>query len=138
MARLHFTDPSTRWDALRSRNPQAHSSFYYGVRSTGIFCRPTCHARLARRTNVEFFDTTVLAVQAGYRACKRCCPELPGYAPSTEKMTIACSRLAKLESLKDMPRLDELAAEVGLTKHHFHRMFKRTTGLTPKEFVLSR
>ncbi|KAG9596227.1 hypothetical protein KCU77_g5192, partial [Aureobasidium melanogenum] len=73
-----FETPSSRWQALVTRNPAANGTFVYCVLTTHIYCRPTCPARLARRANVEFFSTSSEAEAAGYRACKRM-PEAEGF-----------------------------------------------------------
>ncbi|KKY15717.1 putative dna repair and transcription factor ada [Diplodia seriata] len=75
-----YTTPHARWRALATRDPHAHTSFVYAVRSTRIYCRPTCPARLARRANIDFYDSAAAAVTAlpGYRACKRCRPDVVG------------------------------------------------------------
>jgi len=85
---------------------------------------------------VEFFDTPTQAETAGYRACKRCRPELAIHTPEMDKISKACA--AMMESPSDEPRLklDDLAKHVGLTKFHFHRSFKRAMGITPREFML--
>ena len=69
-----FSNDETRWNALSSRDSSADGEFFYAVRTTGVFCRPSCASRQPRRENVEFFDTTQQAEAAGYRACKRCQP----------------------------------------------------------------
>lgn len=71
-----FNNPHTRWRALTARDPAAHASFVYAVLSTRIYCRPTCPARLARRANIVFYDAAAQAAQAGFRACKRCRPDV--------------------------------------------------------------
>ena len=67
-----YTTPDQRWQAVEARDPAAVGHFVYAVRTTGIYCHPNCKSRLAKRGNVEFFDTPALAEAAGYRACKRC------------------------------------------------------------------
>ncbi|KAK0609049.1 Bifunctional transcriptional activator/DNA repair enzyme Ada [Lasiodiplodia hormozganensis] len=71
-----FNNPHTRWRALTARDPAAHASFVYAVLSTRIYCRPTCPARLARRANIVFYDAAAQAAAAGFRACKRCRPDV--------------------------------------------------------------
>ena len=126
-----------RWSAVVARDAASDSKFVYCVKTTKIFCRPICKARLARRANVEFFDTPAEAQAAGYRACKRCQPLLPTYTPEADKVRVVCELLDALPEDEPLPGLGQLAAEVGLTKHHFHRLFKRETGLTPREYALA-
>ncbi|KAK5171818.1 uncharacterized protein LTR77_003454 [Saxophila tyrrhenica] len=125
-----------RWSQIVARSTSA--DFIYGVKSTKIFCRASCGARLPRRANVEFFDDAVCAEAAGYRACKRCKPLLPVYRPEAEKVQKACDLLDGLPHDAPLPGLDRLAKEAGLTKHHFHRLFKRETGLTPRGYALAK
>ncbi|KAK0261320.1 hypothetical protein B0A54_03487 [Friedmanniomyces endolithicus] len=130
-----FNTPSARWQALVAREASADGVFVYCVRTTGIYCRPVCKSRLARRANVEFFDTPTQAETAGYRACKRCRPELASYTPEMDKISKACAAMLDSQSDGPPPKLDELARHVGLTKFHFHRSFKRAMGITPREFM---
>ncbi|KAF7194644.1 Bifunctional transcriptional activator/DNA repair enzyme Ada [Pseudocercospora fuligena] len=139
MADVLFRVDSERWNAVRARDPLADGCFVYCVKTTKIYCRPICKARLARRSNVEFFATIPEAMQAGYRACKRCKPELDTYIPEGEQSIFKIQRL--LEDLPEgapLPKLEVLASEAGLTKYHFHRSFKKATGMTPREYALSR
>ena len=126
-----------RWAALVARKPEADGTFVYCVKTTKIFCRPICKARLARRSNVEFFDTVAEAQAAGYRACKRCQPQLASYTPEADKIRKACRMLQSLPDNAPLPGLERMAKETGLTKHHFHRLFKRETGLTPRDYALA-
>ena len=125
------TDP--RWAAVAARDPQADGKFYYSVKTTGVYCRPSCAARLARPENVRFHPTRDDAERAGFRPCKRCKPDQPSpAAPHAETIAAAC-RL--IESVDTPPTLEELARHAGLSAFHFHRLFKKATGLTPKEFA---
>ncbi|KAG9672358.1 hypothetical protein KCU99_g8571, partial [Aureobasidium melanogenum] len=131
----NFETPSSRWQALVTRNPAANGTFVYCVLTTHIYCRPTCPARLARRANVEFFSTSSEAEAAGYRACKRCRPDLATHAPETDKINAVCQKLRDLEPGQQVPKLEDMAAFAGLTKSHFHRSFKRVMGVTPKAYL---
>lgn len=131
MANL-YTTPSSRWSALVSRDPSADGKFFYSVKSTMIYCRPNCKARLARRSNVEFHKTASEAERAGFRACKRCRPDLVSYDPQTDAVYKACATIVNSKEDGPLPTLDVLAEQAGFTKSHFHRLFKRTVGVTPK------
>lgn len=126
-------DPAACWAAVRARCAEADGRFVYAVRTTGIYCRPSCPARQPRRENVRFFASPAAAEAAGFRACKRCHPAGPGRA-AREAAVIerACAVIADAET---PPALAELAAQVGLSPWHFHRVFKRVTGLTPRAYA---
>lgn len=130
-------DDARRWAAIVRRDAAFDGQFVYCVKSTKIFCRPICKARLARRMNVEFCDTPAEAEARGYRACKRCQPLLASYNPEADKIKKACDLLQAIPPDAPLPGLERLAQEAGLTKHHFHRLFKRETGQTPREYALA-
>jgi AraC family transcriptional regulator of adaptative response/methylated-DNA-[protein]-cysteine methyltransferase len=122
----------TRWEAFVARDASFEGQFYIAVKTTGIYCRPGCPARLPKRANVRFFDTRDEAERAGFRPCKRCKPDRPSRELHAGKITQAC-RL--IETANAAPKLDDLAAAVGLSPYHFHRMFKQALGLTPKAYA---
>ncbi len=114
-----------------ARDPQA--KFYYSVKTTGVYCRPSCAARLARPENVRFHLTCEDAEKAGFRPCKRCKPDQASPVEQhAEKIGSAC-RL--IEGSETPPGLELLAQHVGLSTYHFHRVFKAATGLTPKVYA---
>jgi AraC family transcriptional regulator of adaptative response/methylated-DNA-[protein]-cysteine methyltransferase len=126
------TDP--RWAAVVARDPEAN--FCYSVKTTGVYCRPSCAARLARPENVRFYRTRQDAEKAGFRPCKRCKPDQASPAEQdAEKVSSAC-RL--IENSETPPSLELLAQHVGLSAYHFHRIFKAATGLTPKGYAAAR
>lgn len=128
-----YDTASSRWAAVVSRSSDASSAFVVCKKMTKVYCRPSCNVRLARRANIEFRDCASDAERAHYRPCRRCRPELQAYNPQNDIINRACESI--MES-KDgiIPSLAVLAKGVGLTKSHFHRLFKRTLGCTPKEF----
>jgi len=121
-----------RWQAVVRRDAQADGEFVYAVRTTGVYCRPSCPSRTAKRENVEFFESPGLAVAAGFRPCKRCQPD----APSQQQKRNALVRQAcqAIEYSATTPTLAQLAQQAGMSPYHFHRIFKAATGLTPKAF----
>jgi AraC family transcriptional regulator of adaptative response/methylated-DNA-[protein]-cysteine methyltransferase len=122
-----------RWQKLVERDPAADGSFFYSVKSTGVYCRPSCPARLAKPENVQFHASCRDAEQAGFRPCKRCRPDqLGARARQIAKVEAAC-RL--IESAEEMPGLAALAEAAGLSPFHFHRIFKAVTGVTPKAYA---
>jgi AraC family transcriptional regulator, regulatory protein of adaptative response / methylated-DNA-[protein]-cysteine methyltransferase len=122
-----------RWAQVVARDPGADGRFWYSVRTTGVYCRPSCAARRARPENVQFHATREDAERAGFRPCKRCTPDRPGLqAQHAAKVADAC-RL--IEQSEDVPDLAALASHAGLSPWHFHRVFKAITGLTPKAYA---
>lgn len=130
-----FATDQARWIAVASRNRQADGSFWYGVRTTGIYCRPSCSSRLPNRANVAFFDTCAQAERGGYRACRKCQPTVSG--PDRIPDAILRAR-ALIEAAEEPPTLDTLAAAVGFSPFHFQRMFKKAVGVTPKAYAAAR
>jgi AraC family transcriptional regulator of adaptative response/methylated-DNA-[protein]-cysteine methyltransferase len=130
-----FATDAARWAAVSLRDPRAEGAFLYGVRTTGVYCRPTCHSRRPRRENVSFYTSPSEAEGAGFRACKRCAPDAAEQPTRyAEAVAQTCRRLDLAESV---PTLAELASEVGLSPFHFQRVFKRITGVSPKQYALA-
>ena len=133
--RADRTDPTdqARWAAVQARDASADGSFYFSVRTTGVYCRPSCAARLARRENVAFHPTTADAERAGFRPCKRCKPDQP---PLAERQAAQVADLCRLiEASEQPPTLEQLADHAGLSAFHVHRVFKAVTGVTPKAYA---
>jgi len=121
-----------RWEAVRRRDAACDGAFVYAVRTTGVYCRPSCASRPARRENVSFFEAPAAAAAAGFRACRRCRPDEAPLGERHRALVLeACDALARSES--GLP-LDALARAAGMTPRHFHRVFKATTGVTPKAY----
>ncbi len=137
----HHADLDTlRWAAVTARDAAADGSFVYSVRTTGVFCRPSCPSRAARRGNVAFHADAAAARAAGFRPCLRCRPE--GGAPAERRAALvarACRAVdAALEAAEDAPDLDALARDAGLSRFHFHRLFKAEAGVTPMSYAAAR
>jgi len=131
-----FLSDNKRWQALVKRDPEALGAFYYGVLTTGVFCRAGCRSRLPKRENVRFFDTCDQAQKAGFRPCRRCRPDIAVGNQSQVRVVLeACRFIEKAES---PPSLGELADAVGLSPFHFHRLFKKIVGITPKQYALEK
>lgn len=130
----YLTDAG-RWQAVQSRDAGADGVFWFGVRTTGIYCRPSCPSRHALRSNVSFFDSTTAARAAGLRACLRCQPDDLSLAERHAQAVAAACRL--IERSESVPVLAALAAEAGLSASHFHRLFRAQTGVTPKAYALA-
>ncbi len=122
-----------RWAAVVARDREADGTFFYSVRTTGVYCRPSCAARLARRENVAFHATPAEAEAAGFRPCRRCRPTEP---PLAERHAMAVAKACRLiEAAETPPTLADLASATGLSAHHFHRVFRQVAGVTPKAYA---
>ena len=131
LARRVVTDP--RWATVIARDVAADGSFVYSVRTTGVYCRPSCASRRARPENVEFHASRAEAERAGFRPCKRCRPDRPSLTERhAAQVTQACRTI---EAAERVPSLATLAAEAGMSAWHFHRVFKAITGLTPRAYA---
>jgi AraC family transcriptional regulator, regulatory protein of adaptative response / methylated-DNA-[protein]-cysteine methyltransferase len=135
MATSSFVTDDQRWRALELRDARADGAFVYAVRTMGVFCRPTCRSRRPNRANVRFFDDSEGAERAGFRACKRCEPR--GSKPEDRRALAIARACSLIEGSNAIPSLAELAAGVGLSAGYLHRLFRRTLGVTPKEFAMS-
>lgn len=122
-----------RWSAVVARSVAADGTFVFAVRTTGVFCRPSCSARRPRPENVEFFVSSKLAERAGYRACKRCTPERE--APSRRQAQLVARLCRLIESAERAPTLRELSEMAGLSSFHLQRLFRAVTGVTPRAFA---
>jgi AraC family transcriptional regulator of adaptative response/methylated-DNA-[protein]-cysteine methyltransferase len=127
------TEHDPRWTAVLARDANADGTFFYSVRTTGVFCRPSCAARPARPENVAFHATASDAERAGFRACLRCRPLDP---PAAERHAAQVAALCRLiESSETAPTLEELARHSGQSTFHTHRLFKAVTGVTPRAYA---
>lgn len=122
------------WQAVEARDSRFDGVFVYGVRSTGIYCKPSCPSRRPRREKVEFFHGREEAEAAGFRACLRCKPrEAAAPDPRAELVLQVCRRIEEREGVA--PSLEELGAESGVSPHYLQRTFKSLTGITPRQYA---
>ena len=124
-----------RWAAVVARDRRADGTFFYSVRTTGVYCRPSCGARRPNPANVWFHGTAADAERAGFRPCRRCRPDRP--ADHREHLARIAEACRTIESSDDAPNLATLARRAGLSPHYFHRVFKATTGVTPREYAVA-
>ncbi|MCR9165326.1 MAG: bifunctional DNA-binding transcriptional regulator/O6-methylguanine-DNA methyltransferase Ada [Nannocystaceae bacterium] len=124
-------DDEARWAAVINRDRTHARAFIYAVRTTGIYCVPSCPSRRPKRDNVEFFSTPRRARDAGYRACKRCLPD----AQQASDVELVADLCAFIFACDAPPSLDEMAAHAEISASHLHRTFKAHTGQTPREFA---
>jgi len=126
-----------RWTAVANRDARADGHFVYAVRTTGIYCRPSCGSRRAKRTNVTFYDTPLAAREEGFRACKRCHPDdaANGTPPRSGDEAVRRTRAYIDEHAGEIPPLAELALVSGLSPAHLQRSFSRLVGVSPRAYA---
>ena len=122
-----------RWPRVLARDASADGLFFYSVKTTGVYCRPSCSARPARPENVDFHASAAAAEAAGFRPCKRCKPDQPPLAEQHAGLVATLCR--RIEQADAAPTLDALAAAAGMSPFHLHRVFKAVTGLTPRAYA---
>ncbi|MDD2867798.1 bifunctional DNA-binding transcriptional regulator/O6-methylguanine-DNA methyltransferase Ada [Neomegalonema sp.] len=127
------TEQDPRWRSVLARDAQADGGFVYAVKTTGVYCRPSCPSRRAKAANVAFYDTPAQAEAAGFRPCLRCNPKGPSAAEANAALVAEACRI--IEASDETLKLDGLAERIGMSPFHFHRQFKAITGLTPKQWA---
>ena len=118
------------WAAFERRDRAFDGRVIGAVKSTGIYCKPSCPARRPKRENVEFFAAAATARAAGYRPCLRCKPDEVG----RDREAVA-KAVALIEQAEELPSLGELATAVGYAPHHFQRLFTRDVGVSPAAYA---
>ena len=113
------------WEAVRRSDSDYDGRFFYAVKTTGIFCRPSCKSKPPKRENIRFFTSAEQARAAGFRPCKRCRSDLSGYRPSRDIAAQIKEKLDRAESVSD----------IGLTPRRMTDIFKTEYGVTPKEYA---
>jgi len=125
------------WNAVVSRDASRDGSFVFAVRSTGIYCRPSCPARRPKREQVSFFQIPEAAEQAGFRACRRCHPRrASGNDPRIELARRICHAIDEHD--EEPQTLKTLSVETGVSAHHLQRTFKDVMGITPRQYAEAR
>ncbi|HWN95620.1 MAG TPA: bifunctional DNA-binding transcriptional regulator/O6-methylguanine-DNA methyltransferase Ada [Methylomirabilota bacterium] len=133
--RASYVSDAQRWNAVVHRDSNADGKFYYSVKTTRVYCRPSCAARLARRENVAFHNSCAEAERAGFRPCQRCQPSGPTQRERHAAQVAGACRI--IETAEEMPSLEVLAKAAGMSRFHFHRVFTRLAGLTPKAYAVA-
>ena len=123
-----------RWKAVETKNPEFDGVFFFGVQTTGVFCRPSCSSRSPKRQNVSFFETPVEAERAGFRACLRCKPTQQ-YSPGPTAMLISRAFETLRSDTDDILTVDDLANHLDVSTGHLQKTFKAVLGLSPKEII---
>ena len=127
------TAADPRWSRILTRDRTADGQFWYTVATTGIYCRPSCPSRAANPANVALHDTLAAARATGARPCRRCHPDAAN--PDAANAALIANACRQIERSDHPPSLTSLAEKAGRSPAHFHRLFKRTTGLTPKAYA---
>ncbi|HEY4381283.1 MAG TPA: methylated-DNA--[protein]-cysteine S-methyltransferase [Acidobacteriaceae bacterium] len=127
--------PGRQWQQVLARDARADGQFFYAVKSTKVYCRPSCPSRRPARKNVRFFPTAAAAEQAGYRACKRCEPDLATPRPDPQAAAIAAAADYLTEHATERTRLTDLAKATGVGRLTILRGFRRVLGVSPGEFA---
>jgi len=120
------------WAAVIAHDATQDGHFFYSVKTTGVYCRPGCASRQPRRENIAFYETIAAAEAAGFRACKRCRPNEG--SPADRHIAAIGRACALIRARDELPSLAELADAAGISRFHFHRVFKQITGATPREW----
>lgn len=125
-----------RWHAVSTRDRNLEGAFFYGVRSTGVYCRPGCPSRRPRRDRVEYFPVPAAAERAGYRPCRRCRPQ--DAVPRRPALALVEQACRALDAADQPLRLGRLAARLGVSTGHLQRTFTRVTGISPRAYADAR
>jgi AraC family transcriptional regulator of adaptative response/methylated-DNA-[protein]-cysteine methyltransferase len=132
------SDENTRWQAVLERDSAYDGKFVYGVRSTGIYCRPTCPSRRPRQDQVMFFDRPENAQKAGFRACKRCQPDAP-LSPAADLAAQARRMIdAAVDEGQPAPKLKDLSELISISPYHLQRTFRSVMGISPRQYAAAR
>src|SRR5262245_14827113 len=120
--RAHTTKNDPRWMSIVNRDASSDGQFYYSVKTTGVYCRPSCAARLARPENVQYHLTRGDAEKAGFRPCKRCKPDQPAATKQNAKKIATACRL--IEQSEEVPSIEAMTAHAGMSVYRFDRTYK--------------
>jgi AraC family transcriptional regulator of adaptative response/methylated-DNA-[protein]-cysteine methyltransferase len=135
---LRTIDEETRWLAVETRDASFNGIFFYGVRSTGVYCKPSCPSRRPRRAQVVYFDSQGEAEAKKFRACRRCRPQESGARDARLAMVEHACRLIEAATPEEgWPSLAELGQTLGVSRYHLQREFKKTVGVSPRQYAVA-
>lgn len=123
-----------RWQIVKTKNSEFDGAFYFGVSSTGIYCKPSCASRRPKRENVSFYNSCEQAEHAGFRACRRCHPQKTDLINPTIELIVQACEIIENDCATEIS-LEFLAERLNVSPSHLQRTFKRTIGVSPKEFA---
>src|SRR6185312_9684566 len=127
------------WDSVLARDGSADGTFVFAVKTTGIYCRPSCPARRPNRENVAFFKTPAGAEAAGFRECRRCKPRSEGGPAADAKLVReACRLIVARAEAEEAPLIADVARELKVSPSKLSRLFARHAGMTPKKFAVAK
>jgi AraC family transcriptional regulator, regulatory protein of adaptative response / methylated-DNA-[protein]-cysteine methyltransferase len=133
---MRIDEQSRQWQAVAQRDRAADGRFVYAVSTTGVYCRPSCPSRRPRPANVAFFADPAAAERAGYRACRRCRPQEKAADPKPVMVQQACDLIVRaLDDGDAAPSLAALGTALHLSPFHLQRLFKRTLGISPRDYA---
>lgn len=130
---LRTIDEEMRWRAVEGRDASFNGIIFYGVRSTGVYCKPSCPSRRPRREQVVYFDTLAEAESASFRACRRCHPRVAEARGAQVEMVEKVCRLIEAAT-QGLPSLAELGAALGVSQYYLQRTFKKIVGVSPRQY----
>ncbi len=134
MSNIQNHDENERWDRVIARDSSADGTFFFGVATTGIYCRPSCPARRPKRENIRFFDAVEAARHDGFRACLRCKPDaLDSSSPDQVMIRTVCQLISDVDT--HLPTLEELSDATGVSPSHLQRRFKAIMGVSPRSYA---
>ena len=122
-----------QWEAIRTDDASYDGKFYYAVRTTGVVCRPSCHARACCPENVVIFDTLPEALAAGYRPCRKCCPEVEDWQGTRRELARKLCDLVE-KNYREKFSLDAIAGAMHMDKNYLIRVFREVNGMTMLQY----
>ena len=133
MKELIRISDNEKWQAVVSCDGSYDGMFFYGVKTTGIFCKPSCKSKTPVRGNVTFFDNAAKAIEIGFRPCKRCCPDKVVFEPDLELIKKAKGIFDS--TYNKQIDLSHVSKQLGVSTNHLIRLFKQHNGLTPTQYI---
>lgn len=122
-----------KWEAVVSCNQKYNGLFFYAVKTTGIFCHPSCRAKTPLRDNVLFFEGVHAAIAAGFRPCKKCRPDEAAFEPNLE-LTRKAKKIFD-QTFDKRIGMKVISKQLGVSTNHLAKLYKEHFGLTPNQYI---